>query len=59
MSYGATCFLVDTTSESAVLRLAEEASEAYKDVGEVVEVTHQAGISLKVVKTVPIGVIKG
>jgi len=39
--------------------LAEEASEAYKDVSEVVEVTHKAGISLKVVKTVPIGVIKG
>ena len=39
--------------------LAEEAPEAYKDVSEVVEVTHKAGISLKVVKTVPIGVIKG
>ncbi|MFC2063008.1 RtcB family protein [Chloroflexota bacterium] len=39
--------------------LAEEASAAYKDVGEVVEVTHRAGISLKVVKMVPIGVIKG
>ncbi len=39
--------------------LAEEAPEAYKDVSEVVEVTHKAGISLKVVKTAPIGVIKG
>jgi tRNA-splicing ligase RtcB len=39
--------------------LAEEASEAYKDVEEVVEVTHRAGISLKVVKGRPIGVIKG
>jgi tRNA-splicing ligase RtcB len=39
--------------------LAEEASEAYKDVAEVVEVTHQAGISLKVAKARPIGVIKG
>ena len=39
--------------------LAEEASEAYKDVGEVVEVTHKAGISLKVAKAIPIGVIKG
>ena len=48
--------LVRTGSKSS---LAEEASEAYKDVGEVVEVTHQAGISQKVVKAVPIGVIKG
>lgn len=39
--------------------LAEEASEAYKDVSEVVEVTQRAGISLKVAKTRPIGVIKG
>jgi len=39
--------------------LAEEASEAYKDVARVVEVTHNAGISLKVVKGRPIGVIKG
>jgi tRNA-splicing ligase RtcB len=39
--------------------LAEEASEAYKDVNDVVEVTHRAGISLKVAKAVPIGVIKG
>ena len=39
--------------------LAEEASEAYKDVADVVEVTHRAGISHNVFKTVPIGVIKG
>jgi tRNA-splicing ligase RtcB len=39
--------------------LAEEASEAYKDVNEIVEVTHRAGISLKVARAVPIGVIKG
>ena len=39
--------------------LAEEASEAYKDVTEVVEVAHKAGISRKVAKAVPIGVIKG
>ena len=39
--------------------LAEEASAAYKDVTQVVEVTHKAGISRKVVKTVPMGVIKG
>ncbi|MFC2048113.1 RtcB family protein [Chloroflexota bacterium] len=39
--------------------LAEEASEAYKDVSEVVDVTHKAGISLKVVKSVPMGIVKG
>lgn len=39
--------------------LAEEASQAYKDVTQVVEVTHQAGISLKVAMASPIGVIKG
>jgi len=39
--------------------LAEEASEAYKDVTEVVDVTHNAGISRKVAKATPIGVIKG
>ncbi len=39
--------------------LAEEASEAYKDVNEVVEVAHRAGISRKVARATPIGVIKG
>ncbi len=39
--------------------LAEEASEAYKDVADVVDVTHRAGISLKVARTVPLGVVKG
>lgn len=39
--------------------LAEEMPEAYKDVSEVVEVVHQAGISRKVVKLRPLGVIKG
>jgi tRNA-splicing ligase RtcB (3'-phosphate/5'-hydroxy nucleic acid ligase) len=39
--------------------LAEEASEAYKDVAEVVEVAHNAGISRKIARAVPIGVIKG
>ncbi len=37
----------------------EEIPEAYKDVTEVVDVVHQAGISRKVVKLVPMGVIKG
>jgi tRNA-splicing ligase RtcB len=37
----------------------EEISEAYKDVEQVVEVTHGAGISRKVAKLKPLGVIKG
>jgi len=39
--------------------LAEEASEAYKDVSKVVEITHQAGISRKVLMAEPLGVVKG
>ncbi len=39
--------------------LAEEASEAYKDVTQVVEITHSAGISHKVAMATPIGIIKG
>jgi len=37
----------------------EEISDAYKDVTDVVNVVHRAGISHKVVKLVPMGVIKG
>ncbi len=39
--------------------LTEENPDAYKDVSEVVRVVHEAGISLKVAKLLPIGVIKG
>ena len=39
--------------------LAEEMPEAYKDVSQVVEVVHGAGISEKVAKLRPIGVVKG
>lgn len=39
--------------------LAEEQPEAYKDVNEVVSVVHNAGISKKVVRLRPVGVIKG
>jgi tRNA-splicing ligase RtcB len=39
--------------------LAEEASEAYKDVASVVDVLEAAGISRKVAKMRPLGVIKG
>ena len=39
--------------------LAEEAPEAYKDVEEVINSVHNSGISLKVVRMEPIGVLKG
>jgi len=39
--------------------LAEEMSEAYKDVSSVVDVVHRAGISKKVARLRPLGVIKG
>ncbi len=39
--------------------LAEEMPEAYKDVSQVVEVMHGAGIARKVVRTRPLAVIKG
>jgi tRNA-splicing ligase RtcB len=39
--------------------LAEESSESYKDVAEVVDVADRAGISRKIARAVPLGVIKG
>lgn len=39
--------------------LAEEIPEAYKDVNDVVHVVHEAGISKKVARLKPLGVIKG
>jgi tRNA-splicing ligase RtcB len=39
--------------------LAEEAPEAYKDVSQVVDVVHGAGLSTKVARMRPLGVIKG
>jgi len=39
--------------------IVEEIPEAYKDVNDVVNVVHHAGISLKVAKLIPMGVIKG
>ncbi len=38
---------------------AEEAPNAYKDIRTVIEVTHGAGISKKVVRFAPLGVVKG
>lgn len=48
--------VVMATGRSTV---AEEMPEAYKDVADVVEVVHQAGICKKVAQLRPIGVIKG
>jgi tRNA-splicing ligase RtcB len=48
-----------TVKAGSMASLAEEASEAYKDVAQVVEVTHHAGISRKVARSRPIGVVKG
>jgi len=39
--------------------IAEEMPDAYKDVSDVVNVMHSSGISLKVAKLKPVGVIKG
>jgi tRNA-splicing ligase RtcB (3'-phosphate/5'-hydroxy nucleic acid ligase) len=39
--------------------IAEEMPEAYKDVADVVDVVHRAGISRKVARLVPLAVIKG
>ena len=39
--------------------VAEEIPEAYKDVADVIEVMHGAGIARKVAKLVPLAVIKG
>lgn len=48
--------LVKSDSKGTV---AEELPEAYKDVSDVVDVMHGAGIALKVAKLVPLAVIKG
>jgi tRNA-splicing ligase RtcB len=39
--------------------LAEEAPEAYKDIDAVVDTVHRAGLSRKVARLVPLGVVKG
>jgi tRNA-splicing ligase RtcB len=39
--------------------IAEEAPDAYKNIDEVVEVVHQAGLSKKVARLTPLAVIKG
>jgi tRNA-splicing ligase RtcB len=39
--------------------ISEEAPGVYKNVDEVVEITHRAGIARKVARLRPIGVVKG
>lgn len=48
-----------TVKTGSMSSLAEEASAAYKDVAQVVEVAHRAGISRKVARSRPMGVVKG
>jgi len=48
-----------TVKAGSMPSLAEEASESYKDVAKVVEVAHKAGISRKVARARPLGVVKG
>jgi tRNA-splicing ligase RtcB len=43
----------------SVKLLSEEAPYAYKDVDEVVEVCHRAGLATKVARLIPLGVVKG
>ena len=49
--------IVVRSASAAVL--AEEADLAYKNVDNVVEVSHNAGIATKVARLVPLGVVKG
>jgi tRNA-splicing ligase RtcB len=58
--------VVDTLQKKGIIirsgnirNLSEEASIAYKDVADVIDVVHEAGISKKILKLTPIGVIKG
>ncbi|MEM4266462.1 MAG: RtcB family protein, partial [Candidatus Nanoarchaeia archaeon] len=44
---------------SSMKGLAEEADEVYKDVDEVVRVSHEVGLGSKVARMVPLGVMKG
>jgi len=48
-----------TAKSSSPKSLAEEAPKAYKDVENVIASVHNSGISLKVVRVEPMGVLKG
>ncbi|MFO7698800.1 MAG: RtcB family protein [Anaerolineae bacterium] len=49
----------NTVRAGSLSGLAEEAPLAYKDVEQVVRVTHESGLATRVARTVPLGVIKG
>ena len=44
---------------SEIIFLVEEAPEVYKDIDEVVRVSHEAGIGNLVARVVPLAVMKG
>ena len=48
-----------TVRAAGMATVAEEMPEAYKDVADVVEVVERAGLSRRVARLKPIGVIKG
>ncbi len=48
-----------TIKTGSISSLAEEASQAYRDVAKVIDVAQQVGISKKVALTIPVAVIKG
>lgn len=48
-----------TVRSAGMATVAEEMPEAYKDVADVVDVVHAAGLSRKVARLVPMGVVKG
>ena len=51
---------IGVTAQSATAKgLAEEAPEAYKNVNDVIDSVHGAGISKKVIRMDPVGVLKG
>ncbi len=48
-----------TVKAESMPSLAEEASQAYKDVTQIIDVVHSAGISRKIAMATPMGIIKG
>jgi tRNA-splicing ligase RtcB len=48
-----------TVRSAGMATVAEEMPEAYKDVSDVVDVVHDAGLARRVARLVPVGVIKG
>jgi tRNA-splicing ligase RtcB len=48
-----------TVRSAGMATVAEEMPEAYKDVSDVVDVVHRAGLARRVARLIPRGVIKG